>query len=234
MQKIRFDPWVGKIPWRSKWQPTPVLLPGKSYGRRSLEGSSPWDLRVRHDWATSLTHFPLIKNLFCSPLLSAIRGLSSVYLRLLLFLLEILIPACASSSPGFLMMYSAYKLNKQGDNIQPCFTPFPILNQSIVPCQILSVASWPVYRFLRRQVRWSGIPISKNFPQFFVIHIVKGFSVVNEAEVDGFFFWNSLAFSMIQWLLAIWSLVSLPFLNPAGMSQSSWVPAEAYLEGFWA
>ena len=49
-----------------------------------------------------------------------------------------------------------------------------------------SVASWPAYRFLRRQVRWSGIPISWNFPQFVVIHIVKGFSVVNEAEVHVF------------------------------------------------
>ena len=41
------------------------------------------------------------------------------YLRLLTFLPAILIPACVSSSPAFLMMYSAYKLNKQGDNIQP-------------------------------------------------------------------------------------------------------------------
>ena len=38
----RFDPWVGKIPWRRKWQPTPVLLPGKSHGQRSLVGYSPW------------------------------------------------------------------------------------------------------------------------------------------------------------------------------------------------
>ena len=38
-----FDPWVGKIPWRRKWQPTPVLLPGKSHGQRSLVGYSPWD-----------------------------------------------------------------------------------------------------------------------------------------------------------------------------------------------
>ena len=52
-------------------------------------------------------------------LLSAIWVVSSTYLRLLIFLLAILIPACASSSPGFLMMYSAYKLNKQGDNIEP-------------------------------------------------------------------------------------------------------------------
>ena len=37
----RFDPWVGKIPWRRKWQSTPVLLPGKSHGHRSLVGYSP-------------------------------------------------------------------------------------------------------------------------------------------------------------------------------------------------
>ena len=38
----RFDPWVGKIPWRRKWQPTPVCLPGKSHGQRILTGYSPW------------------------------------------------------------------------------------------------------------------------------------------------------------------------------------------------
>ena len=37
-----FDPWIGKIPWRRKWQPSPVLLPGKSHGQRSLVGYSPW------------------------------------------------------------------------------------------------------------------------------------------------------------------------------------------------
>ena len=84
---------------------------------------------------------------------------SSACLRLLVFLLAILIPACASSSPAFLMMYSSYKLNKQGDT-QPCHTPFPIWNQSVVPCPVLTVASWPECRFLRSQVRWSDIPIS--------------------------------------------------------------------------
>ena len=49
-------------------------------------------------------------------------------------------------------MYSAYKLNKQGDNIQPWNTPFPTWNQSVVPCPVLTVASWPAYRLLRRQV----------------------------------------------------------------------------------
>ena len=53
-----------------------------------------------------------------------------------------------------------------------------------------------------------------------VIHTVKGFSIVNEAEVD--FFWNSLAFSMIQQMLAIRFLVPLPFLNPGGTSETSW------------
>ena len=66
----------------------------------------------------SLSSFTFIKRLFSSSL-SAIRVVSSAYLRLLIFLLAILIPACASFSPAFLMMYSAYKLNKQGDNIQP-------------------------------------------------------------------------------------------------------------------
>ena len=57
-------------------------------------------------------------------------------------------------------VYSASKLNKWGDSIQPWCSPFPILNQSIVPCPVLTVSSWPEYRFLRRQVRWSGILIS--------------------------------------------------------------------------
>ena len=52
------------------------------------------------------------------------------------------------------------KLNKQCDNIQPWCTPFPIWDESVVPCPVLAVASWPAYRILKRQVRWSGIPIS--------------------------------------------------------------------------
>ena len=91
----------------------------------------------------SLSSFTFIKRLFSSSLPSAIRVVFSAYLRLLVFLPEILIPACALSSLAFHMMYSAYKLNKQGDNIQPWHTPFPIWNQSIVPCPVLTVASWP-------------------------------------------------------------------------------------------
>ena len=109
----------------------------------------------------SLSSFTLlIKRLFSSSLLYAIRVMSSGYLRSLIFLPAILIPASASSSPAFCMMSSAYKLNKLGDNIQPWHTPFPSWNQSVVSCPVQTVASWPAYSFLRRQVRWSGIPMS--------------------------------------------------------------------------
>ena len=101
----------------------------------------------------SLSTFTFIKRLFRSSSLSAIKVESSAYLRLLIFLPAILIPACPSSSLALCLMYSAYKLNKQGDNIQPWRTPFPVWNQSVVPCPVLTVASWPIYRFLRRQVR---------------------------------------------------------------------------------
>ena len=69
-------------------------------------------------------------------------------------------PGNLDSSPAFLLMYYACKLNNQGDKIQPWCTPFPIWNQSVVPCPVLTVASWPAYRFLKMQVRWSGTPIS--------------------------------------------------------------------------
>ena len=41
---LRFDPWLRKIPWRRKWQPTPTFLPRESHGQRSLAGYSPWGL----------------------------------------------------------------------------------------------------------------------------------------------------------------------------------------------
>ena len=50
-----FDPWVGKIPWRREWQPTPVFLPGESHGQRRLAGYSPWD-RKESDRAEATWH----------------------------------------------------------------------------------------------------------------------------------------------------------------------------------
>ena len=103
--------------------------------------------------------------------------------------------------------------------------PFPIWNQSVVPCPVLTVASWPTYRFLKRQVRWSGIPISfKNFPQFVVIHTVKGFVIVNKADVflelSGFFndstdVGNLISgFSFSKTSLNIWKFMAHILLKP--------------------
>ena len=69
------------------------------------------------------------------------------------------------------------------------------------------------------QVVWYS-HLFQNFPQFIVIHTVKGFGIVNKAEIDVFL---ELSFSMIQQMLAIWSLVPLLFLKPAWTSGISWV-----------
>ena len=82
-------------------------------------------LNVRFNRGFSLSSFTFTRKLFSS-LLSALRVVSSAYLKLLIILPAVLIPAYASSILAFHMMYSAYKLNKQGNNIQPWCTPFPI------------------------------------------------------------------------------------------------------------
>ena len=91
-----------------------------------------------------------VLSLLYSPTFTAIH-VSSAYLRLLIFLPAILISVWDSPSLVFLIRYSAYKLNKQGDNIRPWHTLFSILNQSIESGSVLTVASCPACRFLRRQ-----------------------------------------------------------------------------------
>ena len=91
----------------------PIYLPW-SDGTRCHDLSL---LNVEFQAIFSLSSFTFIKRLFSSSSLSAIRVVSPAYLRLLIFFPAILIPTCASSSPAFHMMYSAYKLNKQGDSI---------------------------------------------------------------------------------------------------------------------
>ena len=144
-----------------------------------------WMLSFKPTFFILLFHF--YQEALNSSSLSTIRVVSSVHLRLLIFLPVILIPACASTSLAFHMMYSACKLNKQGDNIQPWWPPFPIWNQSIVPCSILTGSFLTCLQVLldEDKVVWYS-HFFKNFPQFIVIYTVKGFSVVNEAEVDVF------------------------------------------------
>ena len=115
----------------------PIYLPW-SYGTR-CHNLRFLNVEFQANFFTLLFHFHQEVLWFFS--LSAIRVVSSAYMRLLIFHPGILITACASSSPGFFNMYSAYKLNKHGDNIQPWCTPFLIWNQSVVPCPVLTVAS---------------------------------------------------------------------------------------------
>ena len=84
--------------------------------------------------AFSLSYFTFIKILFNSSSISATRVISSACLRLLIFLLAILIPTCDSSSPAFHMIYSAYKLNKQGDSVRL----LDVLLSQFLCCSILS------------------------------------------------------------------------------------------------
>ena len=61
-RRCRFDPWVGKIPWRRAWQPTPVFLPGKLHGQRSLAGYSSWGLKESDMTQQLSTHTAHILN----------------------------------------------------------------------------------------------------------------------------------------------------------------------------
>ena len=63
--RCQFDPWVGKSPWRSKWQPTPVFLPGKSHGQRSLAGRSPWSHKESDmtERPSMQAHTPYFRNI---------------------------------------------------------------------------------------------------------------------------------------------------------------------------
>ena len=84
------------------------------------------------------------------------------------------------------MRYSAYKLNKQGNSIQPWCT-FPVWNQSVVPCSVLTCCFLTCIQISPEagKVAWYS-HLFKNFPLSVVIHTVKGFGVVNKAEVDVF------------------------------------------------
>ena len=147
-----------------------------------------WTLSFKPAFSILLLTF--IKRLFSSSLLSAIRVVSSAYLRLLIFLPAILILACASYSLAFHTMYSAYKLNKQGDNIQPWHNPFLIWNYySMSSSNCCSLTCIQVSQ--RRQERWSVILISWR--------VFHSFLWSTQSKVVDVFldFWISLAFSMI-------------------------------------
>ena len=103
--------------------------------------------------------------------------MASEFLRLLIYLLVILIPACASSSPAFFMIYSAYKLNRQSDNVQPWHASFPIWIHSVVPCPVVIINIFPYSNMLPRWLNSDSL-----LPSLWVICIFllpKGKSLSN-------------------------------------------------------
>ena len=120
-------------------------------------------------------------------------------------------------------MYSAYKLNKQGDNIQPWCTTFPIWNQSFVPCPILSVASWPAYRFLERQVRWSGL-VFPSLEEFSRVCCDPHSQSLYHSQLRKTRYISGIPF-LFLWSSGCWQFdlcFPLHFLNPAWRPGSSW------------
>ena len=123
------------------------------------------------------------------------------------------------------MVYSAYNLNKQGDNIQPCCTPFPILNQSVIPCLVRYFLTRIQVSQETDKIVWYS-HLFKNFPQFVVIHTVKGFWVVSETEVDVFlkflcFLYDPMWFKV--WLdVVVASLIAQMIKNPPAIWET-WV-----------
>ena len=121
---LGFNPWFGKISWRRKWQPTPVLLPGESHGRKSLVGYIPWGCKESD--TTERLHFHFH---FHFPNLE---------------------PVCCSMSDSNCCFLTCVQISQEAG-----------------------------------QVVWYS-HLLKNFPQFIVIHTVKGFGIVNKAKVDVF------------------------------------------------
>ena len=149
-----FDPWFGKIPWRRKWQPTPVLLPGKSHGLRSVVGYSSWGLKEL-DTTEQLHFFFLCENIeeyFRSHLPSHLFHYDSNSLSFGSFFLSIsffsshLSPLFASLSVSFFVSLLLLLLLSRFSRVRLCATPETAAHQA------------PPSLGFSRQEHWSGLP----------------------------------------------------------------------------
>ena len=166
--------------------------------------------------AFSLSSFTFIKRFFSSSSLSAIRVVSCAYLRLLIFLLEVLIPACASPSPAFLMMYSVSRMT---------IYSLDILLSRVGTSLLLHVQFKLLLLDLHTDFsggRSGGLRFL-SLSEFSIVCCDPHSQRLWHSQYSiSRYFSRTLAFLVIQWMLAIWSLVSLPFLKPAWTSGSSW------------
>ena len=109
--------------------------------------------------------------------------------------------ACSNSCPSSCWCHPT--ISHSIIPLSSCLHSFPASDCCLLTCIQISQEAGKVVWYTH---------LFKNFPQFVVTHTVKEFSIVNKVEV-----WNSLAFLMIQGMLAIWSLVPLPSLNPTNI-----------------
>ena len=172
-----------------------------------------WILSIKPTF--SLSSFTFIKKLFSSSL-SVIRVVSSAYLRLLIFLPVILILACDSSSPVLLMMYSACKLNKHGDNIQPWCTLFPIWNQLLFHVQFLTKSILTIYLSISKTSM-----SAYSFFYFFNKYLSKHY-IVSLFQVPKILMWGRYLRTLPSWGFYSWeegssnTQVSKPVLSGMG------------------
>ena len=114
-----------------------------------------------------------------------------------MFLLPILIPACNSSSPAFLMMCSAYRLKRVKQTALPySFLDLEPISYSIQGSNCCFLTCIQVSQETGKMVWYSHL--SKSFPQFVMIHTVKGFSVVDETEIDVFLKFSCFLYSTVN------------------------------------
>ena len=154
------------------------------------------------------------QRLFSPSSLSAIKVVSSAYLRLLIFLLAIfffffsllaiLISACASCSLAFLMMHSEYNLNKQRQYTALMYS-FSYLEPVCCSMSASNCCFWTCIQVSQEtgKVVWCSYHF-KNFPEFVVIHLVKDLNIVNEPEIDGFCFFFSGILLLFLWSNRYW------------------------------
>ena len=178
-------------------------------------------LKLSFKPAFSLSSFTLIKSLFCPSSLSVIRVVSSAYLRLLMLLPPILMPAYNSPSLAFLMICSAYRLNKQ----VTADSPVILLSQSWTNqlCSIQGsnccfLTHIQVPQEVGKMVWYSHL--SKSFPQCVMIHTVKGFSMVDEIEIDVFLKFPCFLYNPVN--VSNLTSSSSSFSKPAWTFGSSW------------
>ena len=170
--------------------------------------------------ALSLPSFTLIKRFFSSSSLSAIRVVSSEYLKLLMFLPTILIPACNSAARPF--SWCAQHIGKQAGWEQSALSS-SFLNLEAISCFLQGsnccfLTHIQVSQETGKLVWYSHL--SKSFPQFVMIHTVKGFRVINETEVDVFLEFPCFLYDPAN----VGNLISASssFSKPAWTSGSSW------------